>query len=133
MKVLFKTGSDPALLILRVALGTVMFAHGAQKVLGWFGGAGFEKSVEIFTRKLGFPFLLAVVIILTEFLGSLGLIMGFLTRISALGIGVVDQSLQQILANPVLGKILVLVGIILFLQWKPSGLFVTRSRSLDHG
>ena len=52
-------------------------------------------------------------------------------RISALGIGVTDQSLQQILLNPVLGKILVLVSIILFLQWRPQGLFVTKSRSLE--
>ncbi len=51
--------------------------------------------------------------------------------ISALGIGLADQSLQQILGNPVLGKILVLGGIILFLQWKPAGLFVTKSRSLE--
>jgi urea transport system permease protein len=58
-----------------------------------------------------------------------GNIMG--TVISALGIGVVDQSLQQILGNPVLGKIVVLGAIILFLQWKPAGIFVTRSRSLE--
>jgi urea transport system permease protein len=42
-----------------------------------------------------------------------------------------DQTLQQVLGNPVLGKILVLAGIILFLQWRPAGLFVTRSRSLE--
>jgi urea transport system permease protein len=53
------------------------------------------------------------------------------TVISAFGIGITDQSLQQILLNPVLGKILVLVAIILFLQWRPAGLFVTRSRSLE--
>ena len=53
------------------------------------------------------------------------------TVVSALSIGVIDQSLQQILLNPVLGKICVLVGIILFLQWRPAGLFVTKSRSLE--
>lgn len=53
------------------------------------------------------------------------------TVVSALGIGMADQSLQQILLNPVLGKILVLVFIILFLQWKPAGLFVTKSRNLE--
>ena len=47
------------------------------------------------------------------------------------GIGVTDQSLQQLLGNPVRGKILVLGAIILFLQWKPAGLFVTKSRSLE--
>jgi urea transport system permease protein len=66
---------------------------------------------------------------MTVVVGGVGNIIG--TVISALGIGVVDQSLQQILGNPVLGKILVLVTIILFLQWRPQGLFVTRSRSLE--
>ncbi len=66
---------------------------------------------------------------MTVVVGGVGSIFG--TVISALGIGVVDQSLQQILGNPVLGKILVLGAIILFLQWKPAGLFVTKSRSLE--
>ncbi|MFZ4765870.1 MAG: urea ABC transporter permease subunit UrtB [Roseimicrobium sp.] len=66
---------------------------------------------------------------MTVVVGGVGNIMG--TVISALGIGVVDQALQQILGNPVLGKILVLGAIILFLQWKPAGIFVTRSRSLE--
>ncbi|WP_367870793.1 urea ABC transporter permease subunit UrtB [Luteolibacter sp. Populi] len=66
---------------------------------------------------------------MTVVVGGVGNIMG--TVISALGIGMADQSLQQALGNPVLGKILVLGAIILFLQWKPSGLFATRSRSLD--
>lgn len=66
---------------------------------------------------------------MTVVVGGVGNLAG--TIYSALGIGLVDQSLQQILLNPVLGKILVLMAIILFLQWKPSGLFVTRSRNLD--
>ncbi len=66
---------------------------------------------------------------MTVVVGGVGNILG--TVISALGIGLADQSLQQVLGNPVLGKILVLGAIILFLQWKPSGLFATRSRSLD--
>jgi urea transport system permease protein len=66
---------------------------------------------------------------MTVVVGGVGNIMG--TVISALGIGMADQSLQQYLGNPVIGKILVLAAIILFLQWRPSGLFVTRSRSLD--
>ncbi|HEX2100888.1 MAG TPA: urea ABC transporter permease subunit UrtB, partial [Candidatus Synoicihabitans sp.] len=66
---------------------------------------------------------------MTVVVGGVGSIGG--TVISALGIGFIDQSLQQILLNPVLGKILVLGLIILFLQWKPAGLFVTRSRNLD--
>jgi urea transport system permease protein len=66
---------------------------------------------------------------MTVVVGGVGSIFG--TVVSALGIGLADQSLQQILLNPVLGKILVLVVIILFLQWRPTGLFSARSRSLD--
>ncbi|MBV9656545.1 MAG: urea ABC transporter permease subunit UrtB [Verrucomicrobia bacterium] len=66
---------------------------------------------------------------MTVVVGGVGNLFG--TVISALGIGVTDQGLQQILGNPVLGKILVLCAIILFLQWKPAGLFVTRSRNLE--
>ena len=66
---------------------------------------------------------------MTVVVGGVGNIAG--TVASAVGIGMTDQSIQQILQNPVMGKILVLVGIILFLQWRPAGIFVTRSRSLD--
>ena len=66
---------------------------------------------------------------MTVVVGGVGNIVG--TVISALGIGMADQTLQQYLGNPVIGKILVLGAIILFLQWRPAGLFVTRSRSLD--
>ncbi len=66
---------------------------------------------------------------MTVVVGGVGNILG--TVISALGIGMADQTLQQYLGNPVIGKILVLGAIILFLQWRPAGLFVTRSRSLD--
>lgn len=66
---------------------------------------------------------------MTVVVGGVGNLVG--TVISAVGIGLLDQSLQQILLNPVLGKILVLGLIILFLQWRPAGIFVTRSRSLE--
>ena len=66
---------------------------------------------------------------MTVVVGGVGNLIG--TVISALGIGIIDQSLQQILLNPVLGKILVLGMIILFLQWRPAGIFVTKSRSLE--
>jgi urea transport system permease protein len=66
---------------------------------------------------------------MTVVVGGVGSLFG--TVISALGIGFVDQSLQQVLGNPVLGKILVLAAIVLFLQWKPAGIFATRSRGLD--
>ncbi len=87
IKRIFRTDADPALLVVRLALGSVMFAHGAQKVLGWFGGAGLEKTLSVFTSKLHLPLWLALAVIFTEFLGSLGLLAGFFTRLSALGIG----------------------------------------------
>ncbi len=66
---------------------------------------------------------------MTVVVGGVGNLPG--TVVSAFGIGLADQSLQQILLNPVLGKITVLIAIILFLQWRPAGIFVTKSRSLE--
>jgi urea transport system permease protein len=66
---------------------------------------------------------------MTVVLGGVGSIVG--TVCSAFGIGTADEVLQQTTGSPVTGKIVVLVAIILFLQWKPGGLFASRSRSLD--
>ena len=66
---------------------------------------------------------------MTVVVGGVGSIVG--TVYSALGIGTADQVLQQVTGSPVTGKIVVLISIILFLQWKPGGLFAIRSRSLD--
>jgi urea transport system permease protein len=66
---------------------------------------------------------------MTVVLGGVGSIVG--TVCSAFGIGTADQVLQQTTGSPVTGKIVVLVAIIVFLQWKPGGLFASRSRSLD--
>ncbi|WP_044892800.1 urea ABC transporter permease subunit UrtB [Opitutus terrae] len=66
---------------------------------------------------------------MTVVVGGVGNLAG--TVLAALGIGMSDQTLQQLLLNPVLGKITVLIAIILFLQWRPAGIFVTRSRSLE--
>jgi putative oxidoreductase len=74
-----------ALLVARLTLGLVLFPHGAQKVLGWFGGYGFSGTLGFFTGTLHVPALLAVLVILGEFLGSLGLIVGAFSRLAALG------------------------------------------------
>src|SRR6202050_3982647 len=87
MNKVMATGNDVALTILRVVLGTVFFAHGAQKMLGWFGGFGFHGTMGFF-EHMGMPAPVAFLIICTEFFGGLGLIVGLLTRIAALGIGV---------------------------------------------
>jgi putative oxidoreductase len=75
-----------SLTTLRLVLGVVFFAHGAQKMLGWFGGYGFHGTMGFFTH-MGMPSVLAFLVIATEFFGGLGLIVGLLTRIAALGIG----------------------------------------------
>jgi putative oxidoreductase len=72
-------------LILRLALGVIFFAHGAQKVLGWFGGHGLAATVSGM-GQMGIPAFLAYIASFTEFLGGLGLIFGVLARLSALGI-----------------------------------------------
>ena len=64
-----------------------MFPHGAQKLLGWFGGSGFPKTIGFFTEHMGLPWIIAFLVIIGESIGSLCLIMGFLTRFSAFGIG----------------------------------------------
>src|SRR5712672_4717021 len=85
---LITTNDDPATLILRLVLGVVFFAHGAQKLLGWFGGPGFSGTMGMFTGYLHIPAPLAFLAIAAEFFGGLGLILGFLTRIAAFGISV---------------------------------------------
>ncbi len=75
-------------MILRVLLGVVFFPHGMQKLLGWFGGYGFDGTMGFFTGTLGIPVVFAFLAIIAQGLGSLGLITGFLTRLSAFGIAV---------------------------------------------
>ena len=88
LKRLLWTDNDPAGLILRLALGVVMFPHGAQKVLGWFGGYGASATIQGFT-KMGLPPWLTVLVMAFEFGGSILLILGLLTRLAALGVGCV--------------------------------------------
>jgi len=84
----FATRPDASGLLLRLALAFTMFPHGAQKALGWFGGFGFSKTVGFFVSG-GMPAPLAVLVIAAEFLGSIALVLGFFTRWSAFGIGLV--------------------------------------------
>jgi putative oxidoreductase len=85
---LFATKNDAGALLIRITLGLVMFPHGAQKLLGWFGGYGFAGTMGYFTEQLGIPYVLALLVVITEFFGSLALIAGAVTRLAALGIGI---------------------------------------------
>lgn len=86
MKYLFQTNDKFSYWVPRVILGCVMFPHGAQKLFGWFGGFGFTNTMIYFTQTAGLPWIIAFLIVMGESLGSLGLILGFFTRLSALGL-----------------------------------------------
>lgn len=107
LKKLFTTDDDAGLALIRIALGVVMFPHGAQKVLGWFGGYGWSGTMGFFTGQMGIPALFAVLAILAEFLGSLGLITGLLGRVAAFGI----------LSNMVVAVLMVHGKVGFFMNW----------------
>jgi putative oxidoreductase len=87
---LFRTYPSWAPIFARLALGIIFFAHGAQKLLGLFGGPGMSNSIQFFEQSLGIPPFLAVIAIVTEFFGGIALIIGLLTRIAAIGL-VIDM------------------------------------------
>jgi putative oxidoreductase len=105
LRALFRTTDDLSLLILRLTLGGVMLPHGAQKLLGWYGGFGFNGTIGSFTQQMGLPWIVAFLIIIGESFGSVGLIVGFLTRIAAFGI------------------LLIMIGAIVLVHW-PHGFFM---------
>jgi putative oxidoreductase len=88
LRKIVSTTNDGTPTILRLVLGIVFLAHGAQKMLGWFGGYGFSGTMGFFTHQLKIPAPLAFLAIATEFFGGLGLVIGLLSRIAALGIAV---------------------------------------------
>jgi putative oxidoreductase len=88
MRRLLSTPNDFTLTIVRLVLGIVFFAHGAQKMLGWFGGYGFTGTMGFFTHQMGIPAPLAFLAIAAEFFGGLGLLVGLLSRVAAFGIAV---------------------------------------------
>ena len=81
-----RTRDDYAALAMRLFLAVVFFAHGAQKVLGWFGGHGARATIQGFS-KMGLPPAVTVLVMAAEFGGAILLFLGFLTRLAAIGIG----------------------------------------------
>ncbi len=117
---LMNTTDDFVMTLLRLALGAVFFAHGAQKVLGWFGGFGFRATLGFFTQMMHIPVALAVLAIAAEFLGGIGLLIGFLGRVAAFGIA----------TNMVVAVILLTIIICLAIMIRGSGaLSIDRSAS----
>jgi len=83
---LFSTSPDWTLTLIRVILGVVFFAHGAQKVLGWFGGSGLKGTLHMMHDHLHLPIPVAILAVMSEFLGGAGLIVGLLGRVAAVGV-----------------------------------------------
>src|SRR5438309_9960837 len=104
---LIATDNDSATTILRLVLGVIFFAHGAQKMLGWFGGYGFTGTMGFFTGVMHMPAPFAFLAIAAEFFGGLGLLFGLLTRVAAFGI----------FANMVVAVALVHRQFGLFMNW----------------
>ncbi|XDD49943.1 DoxX family protein [Leptospira sp. WS92.C1] len=82
----FFTRESISPLFLRIGIAICIFPHGAQKLLGWFGGVGYEASMDFFVNTAGFPTILAILAIAAEFFGSIALVFGFFTRFAAFGI-----------------------------------------------
>lgn len=78
------THADWTVGVVRIVLGLVFFAHGAQKMLGWYGGPGLARSMRTFTEDLHLPSTLSFLVIAGEFLGGIGLIVGLFGRLAAL-------------------------------------------------
>ena len=104
MELLVATYPSWAITVVRLTLGVIFFAHGSQKVLGWFGGYGLKGTTTYFIST-GLPLPVAYAVCFFEFLGGLGLLLGFLTRLAALAI------------------ITVMVGAIVKVHW-PHGFFI---------
>jgi putative oxidoreductase len=86
---LIATGDLFAPTFLRLALGLMIFPHGAQKLLGWFGGYGFTGSMGYFTGTVGLPWIVSLLVILGEFFGALLLIAGLGTRFAAASLALI--------------------------------------------
>ena len=89
MDMIFGTFPSWSLLIVRVVLGVIFFAHGAQKMFGWFGGNGLKGTIGYFKQALGIPAGATVIAALIECFGGLAVLVGFLARPAALGLIVV--------------------------------------------
>jgi putative oxidoreductase len=83
---LISTSDDYTYTVVRLVMGIVFFAHGAQKMLGWFGGYGFSGTMGFFTQQMHIPAPFAFLAICAEFFGGLGLLAGLLGRVAAFGI-----------------------------------------------
>ncbi|HTD84876.1 MAG TPA: DoxX family protein [Gemmatimonadaceae bacterium] len=85
---LLRTPDDKVLTLLRVVLAIVVFPHGAQKMLGWFGGFGPAGTLGFLTTQMHIPYPIALLVFVGEFFAPIALFFGFLGRLSALAIAI---------------------------------------------
>ena len=107
LKKLLATPNDPLLTVLRLTLGIIFLAHGAQMTLGLSGGHGLSGTMHFFATDLHIPAPLAFVAIMAQFLGSIGLILGLASRLAAL----------SIVGNMVVAIVMVHEQFGLFMNW----------------
>lgn len=88
-ELLFQSQSGWAGLALRITAALVMFPHGAQKLMGWFGGYGYKGTMGYFTQTVGLPWLIGFLVIMLEVFGSLAILAGIGTRLWAIALGIV--------------------------------------------
>lgn len=88
-ELLFQSQSGWAGLALRITAALVMFPHGAQKLMGWFGGYGFKGTMGYFTQTVGLPWVIGFLVIVLEVFGSLAILAGIGTRLWAIALGIV--------------------------------------------
>jgi len=89
LRKLLSTPNDPTLTLARIVLAAIFFAHGSQKMFGFFGGRGVSGTIEIFQQTMGIPAPLTILTMTAEVFGAAGLFLGLLSRIAALGVLVV--------------------------------------------
>ncbi|NER17572.1 DoxX family protein [Spongiivirga citrea] len=100
VKKLLTTHPNIGFSIARLTLGLVIFPHGAQKLLGLFGGYGYSATMESFTTQMGLPSMVAFSVIMIEFFGSISLVLGFFSRFWAVSIagmfmGIITTQLEN--------------------------------------
>lgn len=86
---IFNTTNDWTGLVTRLSIGLILFPHGAQQMLGIFGGYGFTGTMGFLTGTLHLPWLIAFMVITIEFFGSISLVTGFASRLWSIAIIVI--------------------------------------------
>jgi putative oxidoreductase len=98
MRNILRTQDDKVLTLLRVALAVVVFPHGAQKMLGWFGGFGPAGTLGFLTQQMHIPAPIAMLVFVGEFFAPIALFLGLFGRIAALAIAI-DYSVVALMAH----------------------------------